>query len=184
MLARGEILEVLRRSTARLAEDPEQTALRSHQETALHRLRVRIGEAIAARQWEPARRLAAEGLSVVSDDEVLRGLAGEARDGRLRELVSQGENALAERRLDEARPRCQEALAIDPAHRPALELRRRIEIAETVDPDVADEAFDAVRHRRRSSTCSGSASCDRRPPRYGRPRLGRPRHWFGCGATS
>lgn len=143
MLGRGEVLEVLRRATAKLAEDPEQTALRSHREAALHRLRVRIEEALAARQWEPARRLAAEGLVVVTDDEVLRRLAREARDGRLRELIGQGENALAERRLDEARQRCEEALAIDPAHRPALELRRRIELAEKVDPDAADEAFDA-----------------------------------------
>jgi len=144
LLGRGELLEVLRLSTELLAADPEQATLRSRRENALIRLRDRIEDAIQARQWELAHMTAMATLTIIPDFEDIRQLASQAREGLLGQLVRQGENALAVRDFDTAEERLRIVLDLAPDHRPALELRKRLEVEKKVDPDVADEKFVAA----------------------------------------
>lgn len=140
----GDFLQAFQKTVDGLSADPDSPRLLSLQESALHGLKDQVREVLRARQWDVAVRLTAAMLETVPEDEEAQELADLARKGRLHQTVSRGRNALDTGDFSRARKHVDKALSLVPDHRPALELRRKVEVASQVDHDAADEEYDSA----------------------------------------
>lgn len=142
LFEQGDYLEVLRQCTDKLEQTPDEPTVRSRRDSALHRLQSQVRGALRARHWKRALETTSAILKILPDDEETQDLAQEAQRGQLARLLSQARNAYAERDYDAAREACRKALEMDPVNKQALELRRLVEIAASVDLDAGEETYE------------------------------------------